>query len=769
MLTAAHPRSGFVSRAVLVLTVVGALLAIPASASALALMVEDLGAPGSALNARAYDTSRYMGAKYERRIVNVTTWDGSFDWKGKVGPYVDGAIANGLKPYLTITADPNFPGPGSRIPSAAAFKTACAKAATEFQGKVFDYSVWNEPNLAHVGNLSPTDYLNLYKACREGIKSVSSAANVYFGEFSTAASGWGGMNACQYFRAATTVNANLVTEGVAIHPYQFSSSPTTKTGTECNGIGRLGDWQLENTKAANVNGLKSPGGGPASILISEFGYCGERPPLPSGDPLTPNAAKAACPQNASGVANVQSEATRAAWVKEAYEWAKLFAGVTIFDYHTVIKRPAGDYLGNQGGYLWESGIIENPSGNWLPSVGALRAAVGPTNGAPGAQTVAASNVETIQATLNGSVDPNGLSTTYHFQYGPTGSYGSSTPVSDAGWAPGAGARSAAIGGLRPGTTYHYRIVASNVAGTSYGVDKVLTTPEPSLNGDGRADFVACANSRYVAAMSNGAQFGAPSLWSTWGCGPLTRLGDFTGDGKTDLLGPGGGTTWAVGVSSGSDFNGDGTQQWTTSVTNSPAWLGVGDFNGDGKDDMVTCLNSQYKVYLSTGSQFGSGTVWSSWGCGSLARVGDFTGDGKDDLIVPGGGTTWAVGVSSGSDFNGDGTQQWTTSVTNSPTWAETGDFNGDGKDDFATCLNNEYKVNLSTGTQLGTSSVWSTWNCASLAKIGDFSGDGKDDLIGPGANNTWAVGVSSGSNFNGSGTQTWLVGFPSAPAWAGAG
>jgi hypothetical protein len=33
----------------------------------------------------------------------------------------------------------------------------------------------------------------------------------------------------------------------------------------------------------------------------------------------------------------------------------------------------------------------------------------------------------------------------------------------------------ALAGLAPGTTYHYRLVASSLAGTSYGPDETLTT------------------------------------------------------------------------------------------------------------------------------------------------------------------------------------------------------------------------------------------------------------------------------------------------------
>src|SRR5215212_9334953 len=674
MTRTAPGRTGFTLKALLLAASFAVAVFLPASAaSALPLMVEDLGAPGSALNARAYDTARYMGAQYERRIVKAETWNGTFDWGAAANPYVDGAIANGLKPYLTITADwESFAGPGSRIPTPAQFHTECTEIANTFKGRVFDYAVWNEPNLVNVGNLDPAGYTWLYKECRSAIKAVEPAANIYFGELSTAASGWGGLNACQYFRQATPVNANVITEGVAIHPYQFNSPPSTKNTTECNGIGRLGDWQAEMTEAQSANGLKSAGGAAAPILVSEFGYCIDRPPLPPEDPKTPGAAQAACPQNSGGVANTLDEATHATRTKEAFEWVKLFAGVKVFDYHTVVQRPASDYLNNPGGYLWETGIVRAPSGEWTPTVAALRSAVAPANGKPNVGTTAASGVQATQATFNGTVDPNGLDTTYFFEYGPTTSYGSSTAQTGVGWKAGAVARSASVGNLKPGTTYHFRIVASNAMGTSYGGDGTFALAEPNLNGDNKADFIECINSQYTAAMSDGSQFGAPKAWSDWGCGPLARLGDFDGNGKSDLLVPAGGTSWAVNLSDGSKFNGS---IWTTGVTNSPTWLGVGDFNGDGKDDMATCNNSEYKVHLAnaTGTGFVPGTtVWSTWGCGSLVRVGDFDGNGKDDIVAPAGGTSWAVNLSIGTGFVGN---IWTTGVTNSPTWIETGDFN----------------------------------------------------------------------------------------------
>jgi hypothetical protein len=93
---------------------------------------------------------------------------------------------------------------------------------------------------------------------------------------------------------------------------------------------------------------------------------------------------------------------------------------------------------------------------------------------PSVVTGAASNVYSGTATLNGTVNPNELSTTSYFEYGVTDTYGQSTTVQDVGSA-GAVSLEAEISGLSPETTYHYRIVANSQAGTSDGSDQIFTT------------------------------------------------------------------------------------------------------------------------------------------------------------------------------------------------------------------------------------------------------------------------------------------------------
>jgi Ca2+-binding RTX toxin-like protein len=76
-------------------------------------------------------------------------------------------------------------------------------------------------------------------------------------------------------------------------------------------------------------------------------------------------------------------------------------------------------------------------------------------------------------TCPGTVDPRGLATTWSFEYGTTTRYGGHTPSRSASRA---GPVSAVAGGLKPSTTYHYRLVATSAAGTSRGADQRLATP-----------------------------------------------------------------------------------------------------------------------------------------------------------------------------------------------------------------------------------------------------------------------------------------------------
>jgi hypothetical protein len=95
-------------------------------------------------------------------------------------------------------------------------------------------------------------------------------------------------------------------------------------------------------------------------------------------------------------------------------------------------------------------------------------------GPPVVITNSASSIASFSATLNGSVDPHGLSTNVHFEYGTTTNYGSTT-TSQNKTGNTYQSVSASINGLTANTIYHFRVVATNSAGTTHGTDRTFTT------------------------------------------------------------------------------------------------------------------------------------------------------------------------------------------------------------------------------------------------------------------------------------------------------
>jgi hypothetical protein len=89
-------------------------------------------------------------------------------------------------------------------------------------------------------------------------------------------------------------------------------------------------------------------------------------------------------------------------------------------------------------------------------------------------TNAATSVTSSSATLNGTVNPKGLTTSVYFQYGASASYGFTT-VAQSYSGSTTQPVSANIPGLGPITTYHFRLVGTNSGGTSFGSDRIFTT------------------------------------------------------------------------------------------------------------------------------------------------------------------------------------------------------------------------------------------------------------------------------------------------------
>lgn len=106
----------------------------------------------------------------------------------------------------------------------------------------------------------------------------------------------------------------------------------------------------------------------------------------------------------------------------------------------------------------------------------------------GTETGEASDIDPTHATLNGFLNPDGIDTHYYFEWGLNTSYAnkapSGPPGADAGDGVGVQPVSAPLSGLTAGLTYHFRLVATNVFGTSFGADKTFVPgAAPAITGD----------------------------------------------------------------------------------------------------------------------------------------------------------------------------------------------------------------------------------------------------------------------------------------------
>ena len=180
-----------------------------------------------------------------------------------------------------------------------------------------------------------------------------------------------------------------------------------------------------------------------------------------------------------------------------------------------------------------------------------------------------------------------------------------------------------------------------------GVNLVLQT---DLNRDGYQDLVLRQSStgdvywlHYVRA---GDSWSKTKIFSAWGT--RTRIvapGDVTGDYLPDLLSvDSGGTLWIY------PGKGDGT--FGSRVSVGTGWnqynslRGKGDFTGDGKADLIARSKSTGDLYLYKGTgKSGTGAfsarikVRSAWtGYNAFDAIGDVSGDGKADFLArtPGG-------------------------------------------------------------------------------------------------------------------------------------
>jgi phosphodiesterase/alkaline phosphatase D-like protein len=114
-----------------------------------------------------------------------------------------------------------------------------------------------------------------------------------------------------------------------------------------------------------------------------------------------------------------------------------------------------------------------------------------TSGPPRIADEPASGVTQTEATIHAQISPDQLATTYRLQYGESTGYGQETAEEELAAGSTPLARSATLTGLKLGTTYHYRVIAENEAGTTTGPDQTFTTVAS-----------AAVNATYVAGITS---------------------------------------------------------------------------------------------------------------------------------------------------------------------------------------------------------------------------------------------------------------------------
>lgn len=295
-----------------------------------------------------------------------------------------------------------------------------------------------------------------------------------------------------------------------------------------------------------------------------------------------------------------------------------------------------------------------------------------------------------------------------------------------------------------------------------------------FNGDGLTDLVCPgAGGAWSVALSMGTGWNLQN-W-TGLSGSRCHAGDFNGDGKTDLACWGGSCAqanspcsgdWNVGLSTGMGWQ---VQAWNggPAPVEGSAWICyMGDFTGDGKSD-IACNGSLASGTWDMGLSTGDGWDHELWAGGPNSTFyfppyvncfpGKFNDDGMTDFAcwtnTPG---NWEMGLSLGNGWND---QIWSAGpgVANpASNQCFSGDFNGDGLTDLAcySGVGTAWGVGLSTGSGW-TASLWNggptpTGPQPSIADCitGDFNGDGKLDVsCYTGSGGVWAVALSTGSGW----------------------
>jgi hypothetical protein len=216
---------------------------------------------------------------------------------------------------------------GYTWPNAYRYGQFARTVAEHFQGRVDRYSIWNEPNWDTLLNPvlhAPGLYRNLYIHGYRAIKQVDPRAGVLIGELQPYAEKHS-IAPIAFLRAVTCTTprwtaarrcAGLRADGLALHPYQFTTPPDRPFGGPDDApFGSLRHMTRALDRLAHRRALTTPAGRRLNLYLTEFGY------LTKGS-------------------RAQPASRRAAWLSRAYRIARANPRVKEFLQYQLVDGPA---------------------------------------------------------------------------------------------------------------------------------------------------------------------------------------------------------------------------------------------------------------------------------------------------------------------------------------------------------------------------------------------------------------------------------------------
>lgn len=172
----------------------------------------------------------------------------------------------------------------------------------------------------------------------------------------------------------------------------------------------------------------------------------------------------------------------------------------------------------------EQAPVVTPNDNGTP-------VANPTPSAPIVLTSSTVAASISTAALTGTVNPKGLGTAYWYEYGETGSLGTKTVPQSLGASYATISAPLLLSGLKPTTTYYYRLSAENSKGIVNGAVytfKTNTSPVP-VGGVPSGKTLSATNINRTSAVLNGEVNSNKAPTNYWfEYGPSQSLGSITG-------------------------------------------------------------------------------------------------------------------------------------------------------------------------------------------------------------------------------------------------